>query len=597
MVLPRLFLFDMKNWICIAWLLTVCMDLPAQRYDYIWVLGYHGQNPHPLQNNMTIDFNVAPPAITDLELDDGMSFNFTNTSISDVEGNLLFYTNGIYIADATHEVMENGDSINNMGISQQYSSTGIPIPQGALILPFPENDSLYYVFHVPVIPDTNGLDAFIFKLNYSVVDVNKNNGNGSVLEKDVTVIADTLGFGKLTACKHANGRDWWILVRKDERFSRDVYRLLLTPQGVLNMGKQDAGPEIIYPNGAVGNVVFSPDGTKYVSHEIRFNPRNAIDIYDFDRCTGELQHLEHFTMDDSIFLLGGASISPDSRWLYIVTQKTIYQFDLWATNIEATKTEVAEYDGFVGLLFGTIFATPQLAPDGTIWINTVSDTVMHVIRTPNQPGMKSHVDQHSIHLPVINQKSIPNFPNYRLGPLDGSPCDTLGLDNHPLAGFTWYAGELEVTFSDNSYYRPEEWLWDFGDGSGSTERNPIHSYAAPGEYYVCLSVSNEYDSDTACHWVSVDTLLTATEPLITGGSVRLYPNPAREELWLRFDEALSRPATWSVFDAVGRQVGAVRLQPGKSRYHLFTGGLPPGLYFWNLRSEGRILAAGKVVRE
>lgn len=586
----------MKKTIYIIYLLCISTLLFAQKHDNIWVLGYYGQNPHPILGGMIIDFNETPPLISDI--DTGMDFNFTNASISDAEGNLLFYTNGIYIADASHEVMENGDSINNMGISQQYSSTGLPIPQGALILPFPENDSLYYVFHVPVIPDTNGLDAFIFILNYSVVNVNKNNGNGSVIDKDVTIISDTLGFGKLTACKHANGRDWWILVRKDERFSRDVYRLLLTPQGVFNVGKQDAGPEIIYPNGAVGNVVFSPDGTKYVSHEIRFNPLNAIDIYDFDRCTGELQHLEHFTMDDSIFLTGGASVSPDSRFLYIVTNVSIFQFDLWAADIEATRNVVAEYDGFIGYPYPSKFGIPQIGPNGKILIASyATDTFMHVINTPNQPGLGSRVAQHSLGLPNLNDKSIPNFPNYRLGPLDGSPCDTLGLDNHPLAGFTWYAEELEVTFSDNSYYRPEEWLWDFGDGSGSTERNPIHSYAAPGEYYVCLTVSNEYDSDTACHWVSVDTLLTATESISTGGSVRLYPNPAREEVWLSFDEPLTHPATWLVFDAVGRQVGAVVLEPGKPRYHFFTGGLASGLYFWNLQSEGRILAAGKVVRE
>jgi PKD domain/Secretion system C-terminal sorting domain len=364
------------------------------------------------------------------------------------------------------------------------------------------------------------------------------------------------------------------------------------------MGKQDAGPAIIYPNGTVGNVVFSPDGTKYVSHEIRFNPLNAIDIYDFDRCTGELQHLEHFTMNDSIFLTGGASISPDSRFLYIVTNVSIFQFDLWAVDIEASKDVVAEYDGFIGYPYASKFGIPQIGPNGKIYIaSAATDTFMHVINTPNQPGLGSHVAQHSLGLPNLNDLSIPNFPNYRLGPLDGSPCDTLGLNNHPLAGFTWFAEELEVTFSDNSYYRPEEWLWDFGDGTGSMERNPIHSYVQPGEYYVCLTVSNEYDSDTACHWVSLDTLLTATQPLSIGGSVSLYPNPAREEVWLSFDEALTQPATWSVYDAMGRQVGEVLLQPGKSRYHLFTGGLGSGLYFWNLWSEGRILSAGKVVVE
>lgn len=588
----------MKNWIYTITFLTACLNLTAQRYDNIWVLGYYGQNPHPILGGMIIDFNETPPLISDF--DTGMDFNFTNASISDAEGNLLFYTNGIYIADASHKVMENGDSINDYGITYLYKETGMAIPQGAIILPAPGSDSLYYAFYEPIEFDAqpNGPSYHVRKLFYSVVDMSLNMGKGAVIEKDQVIIDDTLAHGKITACKHGNGRDWWIIVPEEDDYTNVLYRLLLTPQGVNNLGKQDAGPGLKLGKGAVGNAVFSPDGTKYVKHDIRFNPRNAIDIYDFDRCTGELQLLEHFTMDDSIFLTGGASVSPDSRFLYIVTNVSIFQFDLWTADIEATRNVVAEYDGFIGYPYPSKFGIPQIGPNGKILIASyATDTFMHVINTPNQPGLGSHVAQHSLGLPNLNDKSIPNFPNYRLGPLDGSPCDTLGLDNHPLAGFTWYAEELEVTFSDNSYYRPEEWLWDFGDGSGSTERNPIHSYAAPGEYYVCLSVSNEYDSDMACHWVSVDTLLTATESLSTGGSVRLYPNPAREEVWLSFDEPLTRPATWTVFDTVGRQVGAVALQPGKSQYHLFTGGLASGLYFWNLQSEGRILAAGKVVRE
>lgn len=33
-----------------------------------------------------------------------------------------------------------------------------------------------------------------------------------------------------------------------------------------------------------------------------------------------------------------------------------------------------------------------------------------------------------------------------------------------------------------------QYLWTFGDGSSSTDRNPIHTYAAPGTYVVCLKV-------------------------------------------------------------------------------------------------------------
>ncbi len=48
----------------------------------------------------------------------------------------------------------------------------------------------------------------------------------------------------------------------------------------------------------------------------------------------------------------------------------------------------------------------------------------------------------------------------------------------------------DVTFTDNSAINPTEWLWDFGDGSSSTEQNPDHTYTAEGTYTVSLTASN-----------------------------------------------------------------------------------------------------------
>lgn len=121
----------MKKTICIIHLLYASVLLFAQRHDNIWVLGYYGQSPHPDLGGIFMDFNQDSLLVYDV--DTGMDFNFTDASICDAEGNLLFYTNGIYIADATHDVMENGDSINNAGLTYLYEDTGLPVPQGALI--------------------------------------------------------------------------------------------------------------------------------------------------------------------------------------------------------------------------------------------------------------------------------------------------------------------------------------------------------------------------------------------------------------------------------------------------------------------------------
>lgn len=49
---------------------------------------------------------------------------------------------------------------------------------------------------------------------------------------------------------------------------------------------------------------------------------------------------------------------------------------------------------------------------------------------------------------------------------------------------------LTVSFTDSSTGNPKRWLWDFGDGSTSTEQNPVHTYTLEGTYTVTLTVDN-----------------------------------------------------------------------------------------------------------
>jgi PKD repeat protein len=51
----------------------------------------------------------------------------------------------------------------------------------------------------------------------------------------------------------------------------------------------------------------------------------------------------------------------------------------------------------------------------------------------------------------------------------------------------------EVQFFDLSYSYPQtsSWVWDFGDGTTSSEQNPIHEWADEGEYEVTLTIAND----------------------------------------------------------------------------------------------------------
>ena len=105
----------------------------------------------------------------------------------------------------------------------------------------------------------------------------------------------------------------------------------------------------------------------------------------------------------------------------------------------------------------------------------------------------------------------------------------------PLSNFNKYIEPrngmvpLKVDFVDTSTNNPTSWLWDFGDGSTSTEQNPTHVYAKAGTYAIALKASNPAGSSTSNpQTVSVVAPVQSTMPLtITGGGqseITIYTN-------------------------------------------------------------------------
>jgi len=66
---------------------------------------------------------------------------------------------------------------------------------------------------------------------------------------------------------------------------------------------------------------------------------------------------------------------------------------------------------------------------------------------------------------------------------------------------------LKVYFKDRSLRKPISWLWDFGDGQTSTERNPVHVYMNAGTYTVTLTVKNSGGEDS----IEKEHLITVSE--------------------------------------------------------------------------------------
>ena len=386
----------------------------SQGLNNLWTGGYASWAGPPF-GGVDIDFQGGNMSLTYVSRD--MEYDRTTANISSPSGALLFSTNGVRVADASGNTMFNGDGLNP-GDYADANPVGLLIVQGALILPSPDNPDLYLLFHM-TIDDVVTLRCE--RLSLTTIDMSLQGGLGGVVSKNQPILVDDLNVGRLTAVRHANGRDWWVFCHKTD--TNIFYRLLVTPAGVSIDGTQAIGSLRPPEN---GQACFSPDGSKFAYYW----GESDLDIFDFDRCTGLFSDSVFVPIDDYDGE-GGVAFSPNGRFLYVSSILDAYQFDTEASDIAASMVHIAHWDSTYSPSppFATLFDIAQLAPDGKIYISTANGTdKLHVIHAPDSAGLACDMEQHGIQLPVYFLNSLPNHPNYHLGPIDGSVCDSLGIN-------------------------------------------------------------------------------------------------------------------------------------------------------------------------
>ena len=361
-----------------------------------------------------MDFNASPQIFT---LQDYI-IDRPKATISDKHGQLIAYTDGCRILNRDHQRMLNGDTLSPGAVFEEFcGSVSYPSWQPTIFLPKPGSDSLYYLFHI------RGDDYWWSPMNlmYSVIDASGDGGLGVVISKNKVVLSDSLFLGDyVTATRHGNGRDWWIV--NPRQFSNNFHISLLSKDTVVYKGMQDFDHLNLEIDSFPWNsqTAFSADGSKY----FRNSPKSLL-MLDFDRCTGKMSNPVRLDWDSLPFGGGGVATSPNSRFLYLTSGGTVQQYDLSAPDLAASMQVVAVYDGTLAP-FPANFFQMMPAPDGKIYIITSHDNnVLHVINNPNDLGLACNVEQHAITLPARQSYVFINFANYNLGPLD-PPCDTTG---------------------------------------------------------------------------------------------------------------------------------------------------------------------------
>ncbi|HIC32062.1 MAG TPA: T9SS type B sorting domain-containing protein [Flavobacteriaceae bacterium] len=395
------------------------------------------------------------------------------SSISDSNGDLLFYTNGETVWNQNHETMNNGNDLAGM----------VEHNQSSIIVPNPDNENIYYIFSTRS-EIGNFLPIGVF---YSIVEFSDDFPLGNVIEKNNLLI--NASGERITATYLPEQNIYKVLVLSREPYSI-VFGNPVTQDPAINtftffdvtstgvsLSESQTSEEFAVSN--AGTMKISPNGQLLALAD---SGDNLITIFNFEAETNTISFYKYINTG----LFGQPDIfpyslefSPNSEILYfssMLEESTsfLYKFII---NSQDTANDKILISSSPMIGFGFL----QLAIDGKIYISNYSliDEEINKISTINKPNKESleecEYEELSIDLaPNISLKGLPNFV-------------TSFFENRIIVEDDCVSQSF--AFEIGSYTSIISAEWDFGDGTTSNIISPSHQFNEPGEYIVSTTAN------------------------------------------------------------------------------------------------------------
>jgi hypothetical protein len=471
-------------------LLVATSQVSGQGQANIWYFG----------SKAGINFNTVPATIlTNGSLDAENVEGEGYASISDENGNLLFYTDGVTVFNRNHVAMPNGT-----GLRGHLSAA-----QSAIIVPSPAASHLYYVFTVSENKPANPVATD--GVHYNIVDMSAAGGLGNVTTKNQAVWAGVHTMESLCAVPHSNGTDYWVIVHGSGG-SNQFRAYPVTAGGVGAAVVSSVGytvPLVTSPGidaNSQGMIKANSCYTKIAaSYFAQDGPGadKAVEVLDFDWTTGQVSNPVRINNFQSATGAYGLEFSPNGRYLYVteLMRNRLVRFDLDAPNINTSRMHIGwgvngENTGETG---APRLGQVQLAPDGnlyvanfTTWTSTWSDN-SYISRVSNPDAATPTFTQMALAYPgsggtVKVSHGLPTFLKSLVANTlsFGQGMMTLGDDLYACAG-------QPINFSYVFTGVRMSVLWNFGDGTTSTLDAPTHTYnpaTVPQTYTVILQITD-----------------------------------------------------------------------------------------------------------
>lgn len=429
--------FMLKYGFIIVWQILLWPHIAYQQnLGSSWIIGFdNNQITDPKFGITILDFNVQPIKQTYFSNDFHAKTDLINTSICNEFGKLVLFTEGLNLYGGDLAVIENGADLNPGEVRNDFYPEYYPAAYNHILLPIPGQEAKYILIHMSLVYNRDPGDyirsVIADKLLVSVIERSNLSNKFKVVEKNKLILSENFNECHLAYCRHANGRDWWLIV---ERYNSNRHFIfLLDPSGMHLHTTQDIG----VAGGRYdwsGNSIFSPDGTKFIKYCFDY----GIQVFDFDRCTGKLSNsIQMKTFVTPELKEASIAVSPNSRFLYLNDYTRIWQYDLENINMPGFLDTIGFWDGyFFKDVLTTGFYQMALADNGKIYLSCHSGNIyLHCINNPNEKGLSSNFKLRNLILESWMAGGLPIMPNYQLGPVSNSVCDSLSF----LARHDWTA--------------------------------------------------------------------------------------------------------------------------------------------------------------
>lgn len=420
--------------------------------------------------------SVNNPAVNNMPAGKG------SATISDADGNLILYTDGMRVWNSSNNLINFGPNL-----SGDLGST-----QSSLIVPRPGTPQMFYIFTTDIIyPASFGQTK---GFNYSRVDMSINNNYGAVADHNVNLLAESSEM--LTGVKHGNGNDFWVLTHG--LGSNTFYAYLVISTGVEETAVQSSGGSVLSNDynlrENLGAMKISPKGDKVAFASFG---KGTLELFTFDNQSGRVGSSPLILNPP----LTGANqgpyyveFSPDGTKLYVTVANLstgrdnhLYQYDI-ALGGNFVEINLAPDEADVSAL--------QLGRDGKIYVSRYQRSMLGVIENPNRPGTACNYNQDGIDL--TPKKVLNGLPNFIQSFFDIPPVD-----------YDTKCEEDATAFDILNESNIDQVSWNFGDDGNQTPGtglNPTHVFSRPDDFTVTMTETFNGQDFITTFIVHIDSL-------------------------------------------------------------------------------------------